>query len=249
MAAVVACVSAVGSSPAHADARFRMKPVGAALPTAAACRDKVIKQSSGLEIRPKNAAVNNRTGGGISVKVLAASKAWNRKYASRIKGDLVKPRGRSTTTAEVLDWAACKWGLDSYLMRAIAVQESAWRHSQLGDKTSNPRECRKIGKSAPCYQSYGLIQIKGTTHLGTYPMTAQSAPFAADFAGAFLHACYNGAFTWLKKRTGYRAGDIWGCVSMYYSGSWKGGLNRYARQVKKHYDTKAWTEKRFVSAG
>jgi autotransporter family porin len=244
-AATAACALTIGATTVRADARFLQKPVGAALPSAAACRDKVFGTSYGAEVRPANALANNRTGGAISVQVAGASAAWNGKYAVRIKGDLSKPADRSTKTAEALDWAACKWGLDSHIVRAFAVQESAWRQTQLGDYTSNAAACARIGKAAPCYQSYSLVQVKGTVHIGTYPLSAASVPFAADFASAFLHACYNGAFGWLGN--GYRAGDIWGCVGTYFAGSWyTQPAKDYMAKVRNHYTTEAWTTAEFV---
>lgn len=244
--AAAACLLATQGTPAQADARFTQLKAGATLPSAATCRTNVFNSSDAKEIRPANEAANNQTGGSISVKLSPATPAWNTKYADRIKGDLDKPADRSTVTDEALDWAACKWGHDNYILRAMAVQESAWRQTQLGDRTNDASRCQKIGKPAPCYQSYSLVQIKGTIHPGTYPMIEQSVPFATDFASAFLHACYNGAFTWLKN--GYRAGDIWGCVGTYYSGSWyDAGAKNYISLIKGHYNKRAWETSTFIN--
>jgi autotransporter family porin len=244
-AVAAACLSILGGTSAHAEARFFQKPVGSPLPNSDTCRSMVLASSDAREVRPANATANNRTGGSISVKLPGASAAWNSRYAGLIKGDLAKPANRNTTTDEVLDWGACKWGIDSHIARGIAVQESKWRQSQLGDHTHNAAACKKIGKAAPCYQTYSLVQIKGTIHPGTYPQSALSVPFAVDYAMAFLHACYNGAFTWLGN--GYRAGDIWGCVGMYYSGTWRhAGGSKYVAQVKHHIGTKAWNTPNFV---
>ena len=65
------------------------------------------------------------------------------------------------TTDEILQWVACKWGIDVNIVRAEAVQESHWHQSQLGDYTTNQRLCPPVRwNGCSCYQSYGFLQIK-----------------------------------------------------------------------------------------
>jgi autotransporter family porin len=127
---------------------------------------------------------------------------------------------------------------DEDVTRARAVQESWWKQSQLGDQTSSVTACQIIGKSAPCWQSYGILQVKGTVHRRTYPLAERSTAYNADYALAWLRACYEGAFShWMGN--GYRAGDEWGCVGAWYSGSWyDSGAQLYIASVKQHLGAK-----------
>ena len=36
----------------------------------------------------------------------------------------------AVTTGEILTWGACKWGLDADVIKAVATQESDWRHQR-----------------------------------------------------------------------------------------------------------------------
>ena len=42
---------------------------------------------------------------------------------------------------EILQWAACKWGIAADVVRAQAVTESWWHQTQLGDWNSDPSYC------------------------------------------------------------------------------------------------------------
>ena len=104
--------------------------------------------------------------------------------------------------------------------------------------------CSNLGKTAPCYQSYGILQIKGSSGNGTYPLSQTSTAFNADWSRAYLRACYEGYFTWLGGS--YAAGDLWGCVGQYFSGSWyDAGAVDYINHVKNYYATKPWLQSGF----
>lgn len=227
----------VGST-ASAATYFKTLGPGATLPSSTTCRDRVLAEPSTWEPRPANQVANNTTGGNISVRIDGASSTYNSRYASRIKGDF---RG---TTNQILRWGACKWGLDEDITKARAVAESYWRQSTLGDRTTSTSACSLIGKSAPCYQSYGLLQIKGTVHEGTYPTSQASTPFNVDYSLAWQRACLDGNFTWL--RNGYRAGDVWGCVGAWFSGNWYDSSARsYIAAVKDHLAKRIWAQPGF----
>ena len=66
----------------------------------------------------------------------------------------------------------------------------------------------------------------------------------ADWSRAYLRACYEGDFTWLGGS--YAAGDLWGCVGQYFSGSWyDAGAVDYINHVKNYYATKPWLQSGF----
>jgi hypothetical protein len=216
--------------------RFMTLPPGSKLPTAADCAARV--RRSHWEPRPQN-ALANRTRGSTGASIDGADAAFNRKYAARIEGNYVG------TTDEILQWGACKWGFSEDLTRARAVQESYWKQSQLGDETDSADACSTIGQTAPCWQSYGILQVKGTVHEDTFPQAKQSTPYNVDYALAWLRACYEGAFAhWMGA--GYGAGDEWGCVGAWYSGRWyDSGAARYIEGVKQHLEERAWTRADF----
>ena len=102
-----------------------------------------------------------------------------------------------------------------------------------------------IGKAAPCWQSYGILQVKGPVHDNTYPASERSTPFNVDYAMAWQRACYDGAFShWMGG--GYRAGDKWGCVGAWYSGRWyDSGANSYIAGVRQQLDARPWQQPGF----
>lgn len=210
---------------------FRTLPPGSRLPSAANCAAAVRRSS--WEPRPQN-AVANRTKGSSGATIDGADAPFNARYASRIDGDFVG------TTDEIIQWGACKWGFDEDLTRARAIQESYWQQSQLGDKTDSRAACATIGQAAPCWQSYGLLQVKGTVHEETYPLAKDSTAYNVDYALAWLRACYEGAFGhWLEN--GYGAGDEWGCVGAWFSGNWyDSGARHYIEGVRHHLAQREW---------
>jgi autotransporter family porin len=207
---------------------------GAALPSDCAGR---VRRSS-WEPRPLNYEANH-TRGKKGVVANGANAKFNRKFGGRVDGNFIG------TTDEIIQWAACKWGFDEDITRARAVQESYWQQSTVGDQSRRARTCTLIGKSAPCWQSYGILQVKGTVHVGTYPLAEQSTAFNLDYALAWLRACYEGAFGhWLAN--GYAKGDEWGCVGAWYSGEWYDeAATDYIREVKAYLVARVWKEPDF----
>jgi autotransporter family porin len=142
------------------------------------------------------------------------------------------------TTDEIIQWGACKWGFDEDIVRAVAAQESWWRQSTKGDFNGSD------------YESYGLLQVRRTSHVGTYPMSEQSTPFNVDFALAWRRACYEGYFTWIPASA---KGDEWGCIGLWYSGKWYdgdvntaySGANWYIGKVKQYLAEKPWLKSDF----
>ena len=91
------------------------------------------------------------------------------------------------TTDEILQWVSCKWGIDINLVRADAWTESNWVQSTVGDS------CGTAGDA-----SYGILQVKnancsGQTVHGGYPYTQDDTALDADYWGARLRACFDGA--------------------------------------------------------
>jgi hypothetical protein len=139
----------------------------------------------------------------------------------------------SGTTDEIIRWASCKWGLDENSVRAVAVQESEWHQSEVGDNN----------------ESFGIMQVKdhtsdGHPDLGGYPWTLQSTALNVDLYGSWIRSCLNGAFydggDWLYHGRKV-VDDFWGCVGAWFSGNWHDqGANTYASQVQAILANKGW---------
>jgi len=205
---------------------------GDALPTGEACA-RLVRQHSLPETHPENQAPNTRPGG-PSVLIDGAEGFREDALAARITGDF------SGSTEDILRWAACKWGFDEDITRSRAWTESSWSMLTAGDRSSEDWVCALLGLSAPCAQSYGLLQVKGTIHEGTYPASVESTAWGVDYAMAWQRACFEGAFTWLSSQ-GYQAGDVEGCVGAWYSGEWYDApASRYIAEVARNLEARPW---------
>jgi hypothetical protein len=114
---------------------FIMLPPGAPLPSEQECASRVRRSS--WEPRPDNAAANQRIPTEEQISHLHST-PWDESIGvdphantllMQIKGNF---RG---TTDEILQWAACKWGVDEDIVRAQAVVESNWEQKKQGGTT------------------------------------------------------------------------------------------------------------------
>ncbi len=84
---------------------------------------------------------------------------------------------------------------------------------------------------------------------GTFPFSRDSTAFALDYAAAHLRGCMEGWVTWLSNRDGFRRGDLWGCVGVWYGGDWKiPGARQYAARVKALLDDRLWLQPGFAES-
>jgi autotransporter family porin len=238
---------AVGSRPAPSSGTyFATLPPGSALPSGSDCALRVHRSS--WEPRLDNDQANRTAG--IACSAIGACSVWSKDlyaYASRVDGHF------SGTTDEILQWGACKWGLDEDIQRARAVEESGWHQSARGDRSANRQLCSSFGASAPCYQSFGILQIKasaGEGYLDTYPYSQNSTAFNVDYSLAWLRGCFDGYDTWLngdpKRARPYIPGDLWGCIGAWYSGKWHdSGAETYITAVERHLASKEWLKEGF----
>jgi hypothetical protein len=114
---------------------FSTLPAGAwdELPGDRRCARAVSR--SGWEPRPDNYAPNHHVPDRRRVaRALAArprsregaySPLWDRWLLPRVSGQF------AGTTDEVLQWAACKWGIADNILRAVAMRESGWHQFQV----------------------------------------------------------------------------------------------------------------------
>ena len=214
--------------------RFTTLPPGSALPSGAECASRVRPTP---EVRPGNTAANNTRG--------SRATANNRDEwggFDRVDGDF------TGTTDEIIQWAACKWGIDEDMARAQVVKESWWRQSTNGDNG----------------ESWGLGQVKDTFHAWAFEYSVNartSSAYNLDYTYASWRACFEGVYSWLntvERGATYRPGDAWGCMGVWFSGRWYtqpavnylegGDTDGYgATGVKQHYSRRTWTDPAFVS--
>jgi hypothetical protein len=208
---------------------FNTLTPGSTLPTGAACASLV---RAAVEIRPTNNTPNHNRGSRANANTRTDWSQFN-----RVDGDF------AGTTDELIQWAACKWGIDEDIVRAQVVKESYWRQSAVGDGG----------------ESFGLGQVRNTAHQSAfqYSINAQtSSVYNLDYTYASWRACYEGVYTWLNtvEHNGtYAAGDVWGCIGVWFSGRWYVNTDAYLNQsgdsVKWHYSNKTWLTPTFINAG
>ena len=202
--------------PVPGSGHFSTLPVGAALPSDAACAAAVRKTA---EVRSDNATPNATKG----------TKA-NTTYP-RVTGNF------TGTTDEIIQWAACKWGIDEDVARAQIAKESWWHMSAVGDNG----------------ESFGLGQVRTTAHQSAFvdDNAKRSSAYNVDYTYAVWRTCFEGGFDWLNtvERGGtYAAGDMWGCTGVWFSGRWlTAPANQYIAEVKDYLNQKIWTTSGFLA--
>lgn len=212
---------------------FATLPVGAALPTEAQCASAIRPAS---EIRPSNATVNHTTG-------------------SQPLADDPRVTGNFTgTTDEIIQWAACKWGLDEDIVRAQIAKESYWKHATGGDLTTDQSQCYpslRTTDGSACPESYGLGQVRYPYHMSAMTDSIRSSAFNLDYTYSRWRSCYEGTETWLnqyERGKDYSSGDVWGCVGLWFAGRWyTQPADDYIAAVQSNLNQRIWETPSFIS--
>jgi autotransporter family porin len=197
------------------------------------------------EVRPGNAHFNATAG--IQKDLTGPYSTFN-----RVDGNY------TGTTDEVLQWVACKWGIEADVVRAQAAVESWWNMTNLGDWTSDAAVCAPnhpigSGHSHPgqCPESVGILQDRYQYTKNGFNQVETSTAYNADYVYAAWRACYDGEETWLNtvSRVGtYGPGDLWGCLGVWYSGRWHTGpAEAYISKVQGYLSSRIWTQPDFRS--
>jgi hypothetical protein len=177
-------------------------------------------QHSTFEPRPGNHTENHHV---LTKRQLATFKRKSdMPYKNRVSGHY---RG---TTDEIIQWAAAKHGIDADVLRAVAVIESYWRMTTVGDGGD----------------SFGLFQIRRPFHCcATYARTSTA------FNAAIIRAYYDGKMPWLndvEHGETYKAGDLYGSLGAWFAGRWHTqGANDYIARVKETLAQRTWRTKDF----
>jgi len=231
--------------------KFTTLPPGSPLPSERECTSRI--RYSSFEPRPDNYTANHQVPTAQQIANLAP---WDASISLNPKADSLRQHitGNFTgTTDEILQWVACKWGIDEDIVRAQAVAESTWYQSNAGDYTSDQSLCPPgTWNGSGCYQSYGILQIKYIYSASSWPMSRDDTAFSAEYAYGIIRTCYEGWANYLSQRTpmpgyhAYQAGDIWGCVGRWFSGSWydQAAID-YINKVQIDYASKDWLEPGF----
>ena len=217
---LLALFSLLLASAAHAG---ELRPVGWGPISDRAAAQKV---RGHYEPRPHNRAANHRT---PSRRLL---RAWRRKNEKPYKRFVT---GRfEGTTDQIIQWAAIKWGLPRDLVRAVAVRESWWEMSALGDNGD----------------SFGLFQVRRPYHcLGECRIARRFTAWNADYYGGIIRAYFDGKMGWLntvERGKQYRPGDLWGSVGAWFSGRWWTPDSRtYIQAVRQIKRDRTWRSRDF----
>ena len=229
--------------------RFVTLPPGKPLPSDAQCAASVRIDPPPENKRP-NQQSNQVTGQPVGNFFPTADAAdANRWIAPRIDGQF------TGTTAQILRWTACKWGIDEELVAAQAAVESWWRQSATGDWGTDPAACPPghglgaDGVAGRCPQSYGILQNRYSVEKSSWPGIANSTAMNADTAYGIWRACYEGYEVWLNhvQRVGnYGPGDAWGCIGRWFAGRWHtAAAERYIARVRDYLNRRVWLQADF----
>lgn len=226
----------LGSVDSGSSSHFKTLPLGSALPSDATCSSEV---RSASETRSANKTANSTKGSGGNTEF------------TRVTGNF------TGTTDEILQWVACKWGIDEDIVRAQAAMESWWFHRTLGDYTTDPALCAPTHpiSGGQCPESVGILQVRYTDHKSAFVNNSaiNSTAYNADYAYAVWRDCYGGGLAdWIndeEKGAVYAAGDVWGCIGEWFSGRWyTPDSNTYINSVKNYLNTRVWEDEDFLTA-
>jgi len=215
-------------------------PARSTLPSEATCASQV--RRGGAEVRPDNATYNQTKG-----HATAADPSYPR--FARVTGNF------TGTTDELIQWAACKWGIDEDVLRAQVAKESWWHQNAAGDLTSDPTICAPghpigaDGHPGQCPESMGLLQVRTQYFRSTINDAIASSAYNLDVTLAVWRTCFEGEETWLntvERGQPYVAGDLWGCIGRWFAGRWHTApAETYIAAVKDNLSQRVWAQPGF----
>ena len=181
---------------------------------------------------------------------------------TRVTGDF------TGTTDEIIQWTACKWGIDEDWVRAQIVNESNWQQTATGDFTTDSNACAPgfpIGTYPPqyngdsehrneCPESIGLGQVRWLYHQSAFAddNAVKSSAYNLDYTYAVWRECFEGRFGWLNDVEGrgdYAAGDAKGCLGVWFSGRWyTDAAQQYIARFDSTLGNRTWDQQGFPAA-
>lgn len=231
---------------------FSLKPVGSFSTLPNDSQASAVVHHSSWEPRSENTTANHTVPPSSFTSAGYSGMQNHAAVFGRVTGNF------TGTTDEIIQWAAAKWGLPDEVIRADAVTESYWYQNNK-DAGGKPIQGQGYGDFGSCGgspapsgygsagpASFGLMQDKWCSFKDAsapgydgWPWSEQSTAYNLDLYGAVIRGCYEGYDTWLGN--GYAAGDLYGCLGRWFSGTWYGsGAQNYIDTVKTHYANKEW---------
>jgi hypothetical protein len=212
------------------------------------------------EVRPGNTAANDYVPSQGQLGRFWSSRtvygqlvtAWNPLYRYVDGRDgLHRP-----STDDLIQWVAHKWGIPEDWVRAEVAQESGWRQSTVGDRSTvapgwyalYPPEAQ-VAPGGEVFESMGLGQVKwrpdGSIGAGTEPLRWLSSAFNLDYLTATVRYFYDGRCDWCGG--GYGRGQQWNSIGAWFSPyPWgNSSAQRYVREVQAILAARPWTRPGF----
>jgi len=228
--------------PTGGAAHFSTLPPRSALPSDATCKARV---RPAAENRPGNTTYNHTIGHATA----AQPPYFN--LAARVTGNYMG------TTDQLIQWTACKWGIDEDIVRAQVALESWWHQTATGDYTTDPSICAPghpigaDGHAGQCPESVGLMQVRTQYFRPMINDAVASSAYNLDAGYATWRSCYEGVETWLNtvdRGRQYAAGDVWGCVGRWFAGRWyTSDATGYIARVQDYLNRRIWTTPGFAN--
>ena len=163
------------------------------------------------------------------------------------------------STDEILQWVACKWGLNEDIVRAQTIRESYWFQETGGDKTSNLDSCAPAYRQYnPCPESIGVLQVRWDYHRPAFEdnNSIRSTAYNADYTYSSWRACFEGEYMWLNNVEHGRVypqanqfDQVWGCLGVWFSGRWyTAKALTYIANVQGDLAGRVWEQPWFATA-
>jgi hypothetical protein len=243
-AAPATSTAAPGSVVAPVAGRFGTLGVGAVLPGDAVCAARV-RRGVG-EVRASNTVFNQTRG-----HPTPASADPNYPRFGRVTGNF------TGTTDEIIQWTACKWGIDEDVVRAQAAKETYWFQHNVGDFGTDPTRCvpghplGADGHPGQCPESIGIMQVRYPYFRTTITDAITSTAYNLDLTYAVWRTCFEGDEPWLntvERGQPYHSGDMWGCVGRWFAGRWyTQGAKDYIASVQSYLHQHIWQTPGFLN--
>ena len=151
------------------------------------------------------------------------------------------------STDQIIQWVACKWGIDEDIVRSQIAKESWWHQSNVGDYSNDPNVCHPDFRATiPCPESIGAGQVRYQYHTAAFANNnaIKSSAYNLDYTYYRWRSCYNGNESWLnqfERGQDYAAGDVWGCVGLWFAGRWHTQpAEQYITAVKDYLNQRIW---------
>jgi hypothetical protein len=133
------------------------------------------------------------------------------------------------TTAEILQWAANKWGISPLLLYAVATQEGDWDNTTVGDDGCSGGVCQIADRNTSLRPEHAFAGFAGAGSM----LARESTCFNADFFAAHTYAAFHGL-------TGEcPAGDIGAAIQTWAVGESKAS-GSYTKLLYSHIDNRLW---------